>query len=41
MKIHKKMFISLVVGILTTTSITATTTNTDQAQTTTSNVNSE
>ena len=41
MKIHKKVFISLVAGILTTTSITATTTNTDQAQTTTSNVNSE
>ena len=38
MKIHKKVFISIVVGILTTTSITATT---DQAQTTTSNVNSE
>ncbi|MEB3364308.1 hypothetical protein SDC49_13765 [Lactobacillus sp. R2/2] len=41
MKINKKLFISLVAGILTTTSLAVTTTNIDQAQTTTSNVNSE
>ena len=41
MKINKKLFISLVAGILTTTAIAATTTNIAQAQTTTSNVNSE
>ena len=41
MKINKKLFISLLAGILTTTSLAVTTTNIDQAQTTTSNVNSE
>ena len=35
------MFISLVAGILTIASIVVTTSNIDQAQTTTSNVNSE